>query len=807
MAKSDDDILKLVKARFDQATQANDAQLTRELEDIQFYNGDQWPSDIRSARDGQNANNGLPPVPARPCITINKVRQPVLQVVNQMRAADMGIEIVPADDFVDLTGDASVASDEIELREGLVRRIQRESGAQDARLWAGDRAAQAGRGYYAVMTRYVKQNITTNPDASAFDQEIYVHRFYNQSSVTLDPAHEQPDGSDAEWEIVGTDIPWDVYVARYGEKAVKNLGVDAESVTDDEFRTLGEQAPGWFYVTGPENKRTRMCRVVDYWYKDRQTKTLVALNDGSFWWKDQMPAGAEITNEREVTEESITWCQLDGKQILDRTDWPGRYMPIVKVLGNELQPHNTERMCEGIVRPAREGNQALNFMVSKQVEVIGLAPLTPLMVAEGQVEGYEQWYEQANTRTLPYLPYKIKDLEGNPVAPPFPAPRETPIQAVTASVQMFDGFIKDTTGVPSVTLGDTDPSLKTARGAKLLLDQARVGTSNYLDNLSRSVRYEALIINDLLFPIYGNRPGRVAKIVNGQDEAQNVLIGQPFEFEGEGVLRRPVPSQNPQAKRYTLTPHAQFNATVKVTRDYDTRREEVQERLGEMISGNPEFMAVYGDIYFENSDLPGNRQLAERAKVMLAPPVQQLLEGQKTDQPPIPPQVQAQMQQLGQQNQMLTEAVQKLTQEQQSDAIKSQEMLKKAELDARVKIKIAEIQIQADERIEQMKQDAENRRTMAKLSAQAALQDDAQRHEHGEAALDRYHENVTLEKQTELAEVQAENAARRGFAQGEVDQAHASDQAERGHEQSMEAQREAHEAAERQASANDDDGA
>src|SRR5262252_2800597 len=77
-------------------------QIERELSDIRFYNGEQWPNDVCTARKGQNASNGMPPVPARPCITVNKTREPVRQVLNQERQSDVGIELVPADDFGDL---------------------------------------------------------------------------------------------------------------------------------------------------------------------------------------------------------------------------------------------------------------------------------------------------------------------------------------------------------------------------------------------------------------------------------------------------------------------------------------------------------------------------------------------------------------------------------------------------------------------------------------------------------------------------------------------------------------------------------
>src|SRR6187402_3592648 len=96
--KADEDFLELARDRFKSAQTAETDQRQRELDDIRFYDGDQWPADVRTARAGQNAQNGMPPVPARPCITINETRAPVRNVLNQERNADLGIELVPADD-------------------------------------------------------------------------------------------------------------------------------------------------------------------------------------------------------------------------------------------------------------------------------------------------------------------------------------------------------------------------------------------------------------------------------------------------------------------------------------------------------------------------------------------------------------------------------------------------------------------------------------------------------------------------------------------------------------------------------------
>lgn len=672
--------LKLARDRFKQADEANKNQRQRELDDLRFYAGDQWPSDIKAARSGEGLSDGLPPVPARPCLTINKTREPVRQVLNQERGADMGIEIVPADDFGEIA--EPIAETEIQLREGLTRRIQRESKASDARTWAFARATIAGQGYYGVMTRYVTGK--TN------DQEIYVHRFYNQSSVLLDPAHEQPDGSDSEWTFVGANVPWLRYKAEYGKRNGK--ANDLVSKSDDEWRTLGDEQPDWFLGEGD----TRAVRVVDYYYVERVSRELCELPDGTLAWGNELPEGVKVPAEkrRTVIEKQIKWAKLDGcdDDVLDETDWPGPDMPIVKVLGEELQPYDKERRCEGMVRPMREPGQGFNAMVSKFVEVIALTPVPPIMMAEGQQEGFEAWYQAANTRTLPYLLYKQRDLEGNPVpTPPFPMPRNAPIEAIGAGMSMFDQALQDTS-ISDPSMGQTDSSVKSAKHANILREQSQQATSNYLDNLVRSMRYEAQIINNLLYPIYG-RPGRLARIINGEGEAQTVLLRQPMVTQNGRP--QPAPEGAQDAKTYTLTKDAQFNVTVKISRNYDTRRQQEATTIGELLGTAPALMTWFGDLFFKNQDGPGHTEMADRAKVMLDPKILAMIESKKQGME-IPPQVQAQLAQSQQQIQQLTQVAQQLQQQIQTDAVKEQAETQRAQAKLAADLELARVQGQIE---------------------------------------------------------------------------------------------------------------
>lgn len=657
--------LKTARDRFQSAQSSEKEQRQRELDDLKFYAGEQWPDDVKTQRAGQNASNGLPPVPARPCITINETRAPVRNVLNQERNSDLGIELIPADDFGE---DASSADNdaEIDLREGLIRRIQRESHAKVARTWAFARAVQAGRGYYQVNFRYLP--------GKTMDQEIYVDLIYNQAAVTLDPAHQQPDGSDAEWEFIGTYLPWSKYTAKY-PRAGNGRPNQLLEADDDDFRALGENYPSWFKMDGEQ----RAVHVARYYYAEYTERELIEWSDGQVFWKDELPlevppAGITVNGSRFVQDRTVRWAEIDGWQILDEGDWPGPDMPIVQILGEELQPYDEQKRIEGMVRPAREGNQGLNYMISKWVEMIGLTPIPPLHVAEGQIEGYEEWYKAATTRALPYLPYRTRDLEGNPVVPPFAVNRETPIQAVASSVQMFHEKIQNTLNVHEPSLGQVEPALKSGKAINAIISADLHGTSNFLDNLVRSMEYEGKVENNLLYPIYGRKPGRLARIINPHGDPETILINKPFAMS-QGPRPRPMPVADPTAqgaKTYKLTPNAQFNVAVKVSKNFDTRRQQEASITGELLSANPELMGWFGDIFFKNLDGPGHQEMSERAKVMLDPKIQQMIADKKQGREPLPPQVQQQLAQGQQVIEGLTQAVQQLEQEKQAKFVEQQ---------------------------------------------------------------------------------------------------------------------------------------
>ena len=680
---ADTDLLKKARERFKLADEADGKQQQRERDDLAFYAGDQWPADIRLARQGQQPINGMPAVPARPTLVINKVREPVRSIQNQVRGSDIGIELVPADDF----GDLGLTPDdtEVTLREGLIRRIQRESHAQDARQWAADRAFIAGRGYYLVMMRFLP--------GKTWDQEVYVHRIYNQAGVLLDPSHTAPDGSDADWEFMGTWVPWDRYAGEHPTLADGSENPFSEA-SESDFTSMAERYPDWYQADGEQ----RAVRVVDYWYTERSTVTYAVLQDGTVVDEDEVPNGVTPVDTRTDVVKAIKWVKIGGGvQELEKTDWAGPDMPIIKVLGEELQPYDDQRRAEGMVRPMRDSGMGFNYMASKATEVLGLSPIPLLQLDPEAIDGYESWYAVLNTRTLPYAPYRTWDDQGRQLNPPHRLPVDPNIQPIMQALVMFDQAVQTTTAVHDPAMGKTDPSVKSAKHAQALIEQAQRSTSNFIDNLARSMRYEGQVINGLLYPIYGARPGRMVRILTGEGENQMMVLGDPQQQA----------EQAKAAKVGKLTKDAHFNVIVKISKNAENRRMQESSALGELIAAEPQMMSWFGDLYFSARDIPNRKQLAERAKVMLAPPIQKMLaakeQGKEMD-----PAAHAEIQQLQQRIQELEQIAGQMNQEIQT---------KQAEQQAKVAIEQGKAQTQTQ--IEQMK--AQTQERIAQLEAERDL--------------------------------------------------------------------------------------
>lgn len=267
----------LALERFKVAAQAFQQQRIRELEDLKFAAGEQWPDDIKALRAGGQVYGTMPPLPARPCLTINKLRQPLQQVQNQQRNARLSLKFAPKGN--------GATRDVASAYEDIARAIQADSRAHLARNWAFDRAIQCGRGAYRILTEYSNDG--------DFDLDIVYKRILNQAAVYLDPYAQEPDWSDGEWAFITEWVPYSRYKRMYPKS---KLGAGDDTV----FSDLVTDNSAWVQFDGTDEGRA--VQLAEYFYVEYSDLVLVQLQDGSSVPASEAPEGVPVIAKRTVKQ-------------------------------------------------------------------------------------------------------------------------------------------------------------------------------------------------------------------------------------------------------------------------------------------------------------------------------------------------------------------------------------------------------------------------------------------------------------------------------------------------------------------------
>ena len=606
--KNDDSgILATARSRLDMAISALSESREDEIDDLKFYAGSpdnhwQWPADVlatRGAVQGQTIN-------ARPCLTINKLPQHVRQVTNDQRQNRPTGKVIPADDKADI--------DVAQVFNGMVRHIEYISDADVAYDTACENQVSYGEGYIRILTEYCDDN--------TFDQDIKIGRVRNSFSVYMDPTIQDPCGADAKYCFVTEDISKDDYQRMYPDSApittLQTLGVGDQNLSQ------------WL------NEDT--IRIADYYYVDYDKGTL-NLYPGNATAFEGTPEDKQLRaiygkpkKSRQSDRPRIKYCKINGYEILEEREWAGKYIPIVRIVGNEFEVDG-RLYVSGLVRNAKDAQRMYNYWVSQEAEMLALAPKAPFIGYGGQFEGYENQWKTANTTNWPYLEVNPDVTDGAGATLPLPM-RAQPPMASSGLLQAKAGAsedIKASTGQYNASLGMTSNE----RSGRAILARQRegdVGTYHFGDNLARGVRYLTRQLIDLIPKIYDTQ--RIARIIGEDGETSMVKI-DPMQAE---PVKKIVDQNGIVIDKIYNPGVGKYDVVATTGPGYATKRQEALEAMGQLLQGNPQLWQVAGDLFVKNMDWPGAQEMAKRFAKTIDPKLMQ--DGDK------PPELQAAEQQI-----------------------------------------------------------------------------------------------------------------------------------------------------------------
>ena len=648
--------------------------------DLRFANGDpengfQWEEQLRKSRE----------LDKRPCLTTNKVKQHNRQITNDARQNKPTIRVYP----VDSGADKKTA----EIFNGIIRHIEANSSADTAYDIASEFAVDAGLGYWRVTTDYAADD--------SFDQEIFIKAIPNPLLVYLG-RHTEPDGSDAKRAFVFEDMPKAEFEVKYP---------DCDPI-------------GWPTDAGTDWLTKDTIRVAEYFKIVEEHDTLCAGPDGQTFKLSEIEDTAaqkaikadETIQKRKVAVKRCKWFLIAGDQIIDRRDWLGKYIPIVRVIGEEVEiDGKIDR--KGHTRALKDAQRMYNYWSSAGVEYGALQGKQPYLAPAEAVAGYEKFWNNLNTTNLPYVPWNSYDQEGRAI--PMPQRQMPPVTApmYMEGMRVASEEMKMASGQYDAAMGEQSNETS-GRAIMARQHESDNATFHFIDNVARAIRYTGRILVDLIPKVYDT--ARVVRILgeDGTDDVAHIDPKAPAAMQQQKDMSGAIKEiYNPSVGRYDVT--------VAVGPSYGTKRQEAFQALTEISARNPQLMQVAGDLVMKAADFPMADQIAERLEKTLPPGLMDTKDGEQ----PIPPQAQTQIQQQAQQIEAMGEALNNASQmvddleaKQKSDDDKIRTEQMKAQVDA------ARLELEARKlAIEEFRAETERQKVMAdiELSQRAQLHTEA----------------------------------------------------------------------------------
>lgn len=625
---ADENILRRALTRFKRCEEWERDFRNNYRMDTRFANGDsynnyQWPQPV-AQRMQQDTT---------PMLTVNKTRQHNLQIINDAKQNKPGVIIRP------VGGEASF--DAAQTFEGIVRHIEYISNAEQAYDSATTTQVEGGIGYWRVVTDYVGEN--------TFDQDIFIRRIKDPLSVYIDPDINEVDGSDANFAYVFEDLSREAFEIEFP---------DVDCTPGLPFGMSGTAV----FITQD------MVRVCEYYEKERKLDKLVAFVDEKtgerkFVRKSQIPPDLykqlkeqNDFDEREVVTDKIMWYKIAGHEIIDRRELLGKYIPIVRVIGEEVVIDG--RMDrKGHTRSMIDPQRMYNYWTSAATEHVALQNKIPYIAGARAISGYENYWKTANRSNYSYLPYNDVDENGNAIAAPQRQQPPVASDAYMKGMQIAQTEMMMASGQYQAQMGQNE-NAKSGVAINARQRQGDRATYHFIDGLAVGIRFTGKILLDLIPKVYDTP--RVIRILAEDGEEQEIQVDP---MQKEALQEQREPGEN-KVKRIFNPNVGTYEVISDVGPGYATRRQEAFNAFSQIIAQNPQALQIVGDLMFKNADFPGADEIARRLKRGIPP--------QYTKDGPSPQETQL-MQQVQQMQQLFEEMTKLLAEKEEELKNKDQE--------------------------------------------------------------------------------------------------------------------------------------
>src|SRR6185437_1657425 len=354
-----------------------------------------------------------------------------------------------------------------ERRAAIIRGIEYKSNAQAAYTTAYEQCTSCGIGAFRIVTVYSSED--------GFEQEPRIRRIPNQFTVLFDPDAKEADFSDQEKCFLLDTIRQTEFARRF-PKAQKT------SFSADDIAA----APDWF--------KGENLVIAEAWYVEpkKRKKLQVESPEGpTSVYEDELPEnhGKKVLNERTIAGKEVVQYITNGVEILERNPWPGSWIPIIGVFGEEIYVNDSgqsKRMFLSLIRRARFPQKMLAFIASQELEEFGMAPRAPFI-------GYKGQFTDPNWPNINKVPQAFIEVEplldqsAEPLQLPSRPQFEPNTQAYEISRESWRRAIQAAIGVTPLPTAAQRQNEKSGVALEKIQNAEAVGSFHFTDNFDRAL--------------------------------------------------------------------------------------------------------------------------------------------------------------------------------------------------------------------------------------------------------------------------------------------------------------------------------
>lgn len=527
----------------------------------------------------------------RPALQFDQLSQFINQVSNNVRMSTPSINVIPSDD--------AATNDVAKIIKGRIKDIEYQSKADDAYDTGVNSAIKCSIGFIRVDHDY--------KHPTGFEQELKIKRVVNPFAILLDPDSIEPDGSDAMSAIVIDELSEANFEREFPSK--EKVSFCAEEDRD------------------AHQSKNIVC-IAEYFKIEITSELYGLLPNGEV---EPLRKGVEYKQTRPYEKRTVRRYKLSGQDILEETTFPGRYIPIIPVYGEEAW-EGGKRKLNSLIRRAKDPQRMFNYWKSTEAELLKRAPKAVAIAPGGVTEPYaEDWKNPDKSYVLRYEAKQGKDGTWLP-APTLNQPPPIPAGIVNASMAAQQD-IKSTMGLYNAFVGQTsnETSGIAINARKVEGDRS---VYHFGDNLVRSIGQVGNVLVCAIAEIEDTP--KLSRIIGDDGNAELVGVNGAL---AEG-----------QKESFFLS-RGQYSIRVMTGSSLPTMKLEAAQMLKELMAENPNIAALVSDLFIKYQDFPGSEAIAKRLEVMLPPEIKAMMNNESQD---------PQLVSLTQQNQKMHAVVQQL---------------------------------------------------------------------------------------------------------------------------------------------------